>query len=145
MSLAYQQPGLTLARAQQNDASLVRALQLDLRALGYLRGSIDGEFGEGTERAVRALQFDMLNNHGTSRGGDGDAPVAMADFNLVGGVRQVAAVTGVVDQLLVGCIARLLADARVPKLPNAADPVGEVGDVLSAHLFGRHVVRRSDN
>jgi peptidoglycan hydrolase-like protein with peptidoglycan-binding domain len=132
MSLSYQQSGLSLARTQQNDASLVRALQLDLRALGYLRGSIDGEFGEGTERAVRALQYDLLNNHGASRGGDGDAPVAIADFNLIGGARQVTAVTGAVDQALVGCIAALLTDARVPKLPNAADPVGENAKVARA-------------
>lgn len=132
MSLPYQQPGLTLARAKQNDANLVRALQQDLRALGYLRGSIDGAFGEGTEQAVRALQFDLLNNRGASRGGDGSAPVAIADFNLIDGVRQVAAVTGVADQALVGCIAALLGDARVPKLPNAADPASENAKAAAA-------------
>lgn len=132
MSVSYQQPGLTLARTKQNDAALVRALQQDLRALGYLRGSIDGAFGEGTEQAVRALQYDLLNNHGASRGGDGEAPVAMADFNTVNGVRQVGEVNGAADQALVGCIAALLNDVRVPKLPNATDPVGENAKVAAA-------------
>lgn len=132
MSLAYQQAGLALARNRANDANLVRALQLDLRALGYLRGAIDGEFGEGTERAVRALQFDLLNNHGASRGGDGDAPVAMTDFNSADGAGWVAEVNGVADFALAGCIAALLADARVPKLPSAVDPVGENAKVARA-------------
>src|SRR5258705_4789487 len=100
MTAPYQQPGLILARTAQNDANIVRALQRDLRALGYLRGSIDGAYGDGTEKAVRALQFDLLNNRGYSREGDGAAPVAMTDFNLVGNVRQVNAVTGAVDQAL---------------------------------------------
>jgi len=125
MNLPYQQPGLTLARSAQNNAALVKALQSDLRALGYLRGVIDGAFGDGTEKAVRALQFDLLNNRGDSRGGDGAAPVAMTDFNAAGGSSQVTGVTGIVDQPLVSCLAALLADERVPKLPNAIDPVAE--------------------
>ena len=131
MTLPYQQPGLTLARAKQNDANLMRAFQQDLRSLGYLRGVIDGSFGDGTEHAVRALQFDLLNNHGTSRGNDGTAPVAMTDFNVVDGTRQVTEVNGVADQALVGCIAALLADPRVPKLPNTADPIGENAKVAA--------------
>ena len=132
MNLSYQQPGLTLARTAANDAALVRALQRDLSALGYLRGVIDGAFGAGTESAVRALQHDLLNNRGTSRGGDGDAPVAMTDFNPADGAQRVSAVTGIADQALVGCIAALLADARVPKLPNASDPAGENAKVAAA-------------
>lgn len=132
MSLPYQQPGLTLSRATPNDATLVRALQQDLRALGYLRGVIDGAFGAGTESAVRALQFDLRNNRGVSRGGDGQAPVAMTDFNLLNGVPQVTTVNGVADQALIGCIAALLADSRVPKLPNATDPAGENAKVAVA-------------
>ena len=123
MTLPYQQPGLTLTRAASNDSALVRALQRDLRALGYLRSGIDGAFGDGTEKAVRALQYDLLGNNGTSHGGDGNAPVAMTDFNLIGGVRQITAVNGTVDQALANCIAALLGDERVPKLPNAVDPV----------------------
>ncbi|HIT68468.1 MAG TPA: peptidoglycan-binding protein [Candidatus Aphodomonas merdavium] len=35
---------------------LVRALQQKLQALGYYTGEIDGDFGEGTEEAVKAFQ-----------------------------------------------------------------------------------------
>ena len=132
MSPIYQQAGLSLARNASNDPHMVSALQEDLRALGYLRGMIDGSFGAGTESAVRALQFDLLNNHGTSREADGEAPVAMTDFNQAGGVPLVTAVNGVVDQALAGCIAALLADTRVAKLPNAADPAGENAKVAAA-------------
>lgn len=34
----------------------VKALQQQLKALGYYSGSVDGDFGEGTELAVRAFQ-----------------------------------------------------------------------------------------
>lgn len=132
MSLPYQQPGLTLARTTPNDATLVRALQKDLRALGYLRGVIDGAFGVGTESAVRALQYDLLHNHGASRGDDGAAPVAPTDFNPADGALRVSSVTGIADQALIGCIAAMLADSRIPKLPNAADPAGENAKVAAA-------------
>lgn len=36
--------------------SAVKAVQRRLRDLGYYNGEIDGEYGEGTERAVRAFQ-----------------------------------------------------------------------------------------
>ena len=133
MPLPYRQPGLTLGRLMSNEPTLVRALQHDLRALGYLRAGIDGAFGAGTESALRALQYDLLHNRGESRGGDGDAPVAIADFNRDDeGRPAVTALTGIADQALAGCIERLLADERVTKLPAAADPQSENRRALAA-------------
>ena len=40
----YQQPGLQMSIASAPVADLVLALQRDLRALGYLKGGIDGRF-----------------------------------------------------------------------------------------------------
>lgn len=124
MPLAYQKPGLTLASGMAADRDAVKALQRDLRALGYLRSGIDGDFGLQTAAAVRALQFDLLNNEGA--GPDGPAPIALARFNDDGqGNRIVSSVTGVLDQDLAVCIVKLLDDARVVKLPSAPDPVAE--------------------
>ena len=110
MPRPYQQAGLTISQANPGDRGLVRALQRDLRALGYLRAGIDGRFGSGTAAAVRALQYDLMHNTGASRGGDGRAPVAMTDYNRggAGGGPAVSATSGVVDQPLAGCLDRLI-------------------------------------
>jgi hypothetical protein len=105
-----------LRRTSGGADPLVRALQRDLRSLGYLRAGIDGEFGEGTERAVRALQYDLLN--GARHGRDGDAPLALTTFNR----GRVASVTGVVDEPLAACLEDVLGDPRVPRLPRSDDP-----------------------
>src|SRR5438128_1724988 len=57
-TVVYRRAGLVLRRGAGPADPLVRALQQDLRKLGYLRSGIDGQFGEDTERAVRALQYD---------------------------------------------------------------------------------------
>jgi peptidoglycan hydrolase-like protein with peptidoglycan-binding domain len=135
MPLPYQRPGLSLSRANATDPDLTRALQRDLRALGYLRAGVDGAFGGGTEAAVRALQFDVLNNRGVSRGGDGQAPVAIASYNspgLAGGGQAVTAVTGVLDQELAACMARMLGDAAMVQVPAAADPASENTKAMQA-------------
>ena len=75
MVTVYQKPGLILAQSHSNDVTLVRALQYDLRQVGYLRRGIDGVFGDGTVRAIRALRHDLLYNEGHGR--DGNAPVAV--------------------------------------------------------------------
>jgi len=128
VALAYQQAGLQLSAAQANDPALVRALQRDLRQLGYLGPGIDGAFGAGTTRGVRALQYDLVNNRGQSSQTDGPAPVAIADYNR----GRVTAITGVLDQALAACVADLVADAKVPKLPSASDPRAENKKALSA-------------
>jgi len=125
MSPPYLKPGLTLSAGATNDPVIVRALQRDLRALGYLLRGIDGEFGDQTVRAVRALQADLLSNDGLSTAYDGRAPVAMTSFNLD------AAVTGMLDQPLAECLAALLSDARVVTLPFANDPKAENAKALS--------------
>lgn len=116
MPRSYATAGL---QSGATDQDLVRDLQRDLRALGYLREGIDGAFGAGTDLAVRRLQFDLLNNAGASTADDGAAPVAITDYNE----GRVTVETGVVDTLLAGCIDDMLADAALPKLPSAADPV----------------------
>ena len=128
MQRAYQQPNLRLAAGEPGDPALVKALQRDLRQLGYLARGIDGAFGAGTERAVRALQWDLLNNRGESSGSDGAAPVSLVDYNR----GRVVAVDGVLEQDLAACLTDLIADDSVPKLPNAEDPVAENRRALEA-------------
>jgi peptidoglycan hydrolase-like protein with peptidoglycan-binding domain len=115
MPLSY--ADASLARDSAANADPVRALQRDLRQLGYLKRRIDGHFGDGTQEAVCRLQFDLLRNDGRSTADDGSAPVAVASFN-----RGVTAVTGVVDSATASSIEAMLASAAYPKLPNIADP-----------------------
>ena len=104
----------------------IRDLQRDLRRLGYLRAVIDGVFGNGTARAVKALQHDLLNNDGTSRRGDGEAPVRLIDFN-----RGVTTETGEADQTVVESISAIRDDPGVPALPSVANPVDENRRILT--------------
>src|SRR5690242_18994148 len=109
MPRSYATAGL---QSGATDQALVRDLQRDLRALGYLREGIDGAFGAGTDLAVRRLQFDRLHNAGASPADDGAAPVSITDYYQ----GRVTAETGVVDAGLAGCIDEMLADAALPKL-----------------------------
>ncbi|MDX1710514.1 MAG: peptidoglycan-binding domain-containing protein [Rhodovibrionaceae bacterium] len=113
----YLREGLTLKRARQADGEEVRALQRDLRATGYLRRGIDGDFGPMTARAVRSFSYDLLHNDG-SGGHDGAAPVAVTAYNR----GRVSQVTDEVDQGLAACLAEMAADAAFPKLPESPDP-----------------------
>jgi peptidoglycan hydrolase-like protein with peptidoglycan-binding domain len=112
---SYQQPGLTFQLGDSGAA--VRDLQRDLRSIGYLRHGINGGFGTETVLAVKALQYDLLNNQGNGR--DGNAPVKVADYN--GG--RVADVDGQVSEQFAACISDIVDDAAFPKLPHADDPV----------------------
>jgi peptidoglycan hydrolase-like protein with peptidoglycan-binding domain len=60
MALVYRRPGLVLRRSSGSADPLVKALQRDLRRLGYLRSGIDGQFGGERARrpsaAVRSAQ-----------------------------------------------------------------------------------------
>ena len=126
--LSYRQPGLVLKRSGTAATERqIRDLQRDLRRLGYLKNGIDGVFGEGTERAVRALQHDLLMNEGKSTGGDGAAPVRVLDYNR-GRVMQV---TGEIDQALVECIADMLDDPNCPTLPCAENPAEENRKIIA--------------
>ena len=126
MTVVYRQPGLRLARGAPADRELVRALQRDLRTLGYLRGGLDGSFGPETERAVRSLQHDLLFNDG--RGRDRDAPVALRDFNA----GRVVRVDGLVDEEFAACVDALREDPRVPPLPRSDAPARDNGRALEA-------------
>lgn len=108
------------------DPAPVKALQRDLRALGYLHHGIDGGFGQLSTAAIRALQFDLLYNLGNGK--DGNAPVAVADYNK----GRVATVTGTVDAGTAACIGDMLDDAAFPKLPAAADPVAQNAQAMAA-------------
>ena len=99
----------------------VKSLQADLRALGYLYAGIDGVAGQGTERAIRALQWDLLNATGASTGSDGPAAVAVGSYNQ----GRVAAVTGSCDAGTAACIAAMIADPRFPKLPSTDNAAAE--------------------
>jgi len=116
MALVYRRSGLVLRRGSVAADPLVKALQQDLRKLGYLRSGIDGQFGDGTEAALRALQFDLL--HAVRRGSDGEAPVTLREFNR----ERVTSVTGTLDENLAACIEDILGDPRVPTLPRSDDP-----------------------
>ena len=122
----YRHPGLVLAVGGAAPAELVRALQRDLRALGYLRAGVDGRFGPGTAAAVRSFQYDLLFNDGTGR--DGKAPVAMRAFNQ----GRVTVTDGRVDERLAACIEAALDDPRVPKLPRSDTPAEDNRRALDA-------------
>lgn len=128
MPRSYNVPGISLSRGASN-AQQVRELQADLRALGYLHHGIDGDFGPGTEQAVRSLQYDLINagsgrldRDGDDPPGDGRAPVAVRGYNVDAGNGRVNAVTGTVDSALAGCMERMMADPRFPKLPQSPTP-----------------------
>ena len=124
---SYQQPGLNLAENGDDATPLqVHELQIDLRQLGYLARGLDGSFGSKTTSGVMALQHDLLNNHGSSTGGDGQAPVSVADYNQ----GRVMDVTGIVDQNLARCISDMLDDPQFPSLPRAANAVEENGKIV---------------
>lgn len=112
--LAYQD---TLLIRDSPQADLVREAQRHLRQLGYLRRGIDGLFGEGTGRAVRALQFDLLYTDDTTAG----APVSVRDHNR----GRVSEATGRIDPETAACIRDLLDDPRFILLPSSQDPEAE--------------------
>lgn len=125
MPPSYLKPGLVLRRDGINESAAVIDLQRDLRALGYLRAGIDGAFGAGTEKAVRAVQYDLLHNTGGSAGKDGQAPLAVTSFNQnPAGAPQVTTVTGILDQALAECLDRMVASSDFVKLPSSPDPAG---------------------
>jgi hypothetical protein len=109
-------------------SSQVRDLQQDLRSLGYGKGPIDGVFGPGTGNAVQALQFDLMNNDGSSSSGDGSAPVAVKNYNN----GTVTSLTGIVDQGLVACISAMLADPAFPRLPSSPNPAADNQSAIAA-------------
>ena len=126
MALVYHRSGLVLKRGPGAADPLVKALQQDLRKLGYLKVGIDGDFGEGTEAAIRALQFDLL--HAPPVGAENPAPVSLREFNR----ERVTSVTGVLDENLAACLEDILADARVPTLPRSDDPARANREALAA-------------
>ena len=114
-------------RGGSGTSKAVAALQYDLRALGYLAGGIDGVSGDATARAVRALKIDLELNDGTSRAGDGPAPVRIRDYT-----RGHAIAPGdAVDDTLRAIIDAMMLDPAFPKIPAAADPAAENARALA--------------
>jgi peptidoglycan hydrolase-like protein with peptidoglycan-binding domain len=64
LNLSHQAAGLVIKAGGANPRDLVIDLQRDLRRLGYLARGINGEFGASTEKAIKALQFDLIHNGG---------------------------------------------------------------------------------
>lgn len=128
MARAYQKPGLTISQGGNYEIVQVKSLQRDLRALGYLKSVIDGEFGPKSAQAVRAVQYDLLHNAGKSSAKDGTAPVSVTAYNQ----GRVPAVDGRVDQSLAACLAEMMSDEEFPKLPSAADSAAENRKALAA-------------
>ncbi len=128
---SYHKRGLVIKRKGSGTVEQVKDLQRDLRALGYLRKGIDGAFGQGSERAVKALQHDLLSNHGDSSANDGPAPVAISSYNQA----RVADPDGILDHNLAAVIGDMLGDDAYPKLPfseNAAEENATVQKQLAA-------------
>lgn len=123
----YVVSGLTLSEGP-GTSPRVQDLQRDLRSLGYTMGPLDGVFGVHTVNAVQALQFDLMHNDGSSSSSDGDAPVAVRDYNK----GSVTALTGALDQDLAACIVAMLDDAAFPKLPFSASPVVDNASAIAA-------------
>jgi peptidoglycan hydrolase-like protein with peptidoglycan-binding domain len=125
MTSSYLQPGLTLARGGTAAPDLVRSLQRDLRVLGYKAAGIDGVFGPETERAIRALQIDLLKPTPL-----GDPGSGISHYNGAGGAR-VGAVTGVLDQALARSMAAMLSDSQFARVPESDDPSGDNARALA--------------
>lgn len=124
---SYVSPGLVLS-VNPNASAQVLDLQQDLRALGYAKGPLDGVYGNGTAAAVQALRYDLLHNDGSSTQNDGNAPVAMRDYNN----GRVDSVTDSLDQDLAACIVAMLDDDAFPKLASAEDPAAENARAVAA-------------
>lgn len=114
-------PANTTGAARGGFQPSVLELQVALRALGYLGSGIDGVFGDGTARAVRALKIDLNENDGGSRGRDGRSPVAVRDYAEGHGF----VVDGSIDDRLARIITTMMADPAFPKIPSAENPAAE--------------------
>jgi len=113
---AYVRVGLELGQGTTGETAAIKEAQTDLRRTGYLRASIDDRFGDGTARAVKALQHDLLD--GDDAGSDGSGPVNVKVYRAGRSVQ----VTGRLDQATAACLAAMAADPAFPKLPSAPDP-----------------------
>ena len=114
MALPYRSAAIGSEAAAPAD---IRALQQDLRSLGYLARGIDGAFGRNTRGAIRALQYDLLHNDGAPSRSDGGAPVVVSRY-----CRGVTQITGVVDAATADSIEAMLSDPTFPKIPRSSAP-----------------------
>ena len=114
VQISYQ--GMTLRRSSP-DSDMVKEAQFHLRALGYLKRGIDGDFGTLTETAVRSLQFDLINTDDRAKG----APVSVLDYN--GG--RVTEVSGILEPDTTACIRDMLGDEGFILLPHSEDAASE--------------------
>ena len=99
------------------EVDMVREAQRHLRALGYLKRGIDGEFGRGTEQAVRSLQFDLIHIDDTASG----APVSIQSYNK----GRITQVSGILNPNTAACIQNMLNDPKFILLPYSENPESE--------------------
>lgn len=131
VAAAYIKTGLKLGLNLSNDPVAVKALQRDLRALGYLRAGVDGDFGQQTEAAIRAFQNDLLGK--ITPGQTNQTAPKIFSFNKdANGTPRVTAVTGIADQPLLACLSDVLASHEIALLPVAEDPAKENEAALAA-------------
>lgn len=126
MPLPYQKAGLTLSSTSGPQPDMVRSLQRDLRILGYKAAGINGVYDSATERAVRALQIDLL------KPAQPNVPGGISRYNGIGGGPRVTSVTGTVDEALANCISAILADSEFAKLPESDNATSDNARALAA-------------
>lgn len=133
----YLKPGLVASRAEIMNVDVVRAVQVDLRKIGYLHSGVDGVFRLDAKVTIRALQYNLINNQGLSSIENGDAPVTVVTVNIGTDGTLVQCVTGIFDQNVPNCFANMIADDREPKLAEGDDPVvanEQAVDAIVAHV-----------
>lgn len=120
----YQELRKTFSRQTPPAATAVRALEEDLRALGYKRSGITGTWGDSLDAAIRAIRIDLC--------APTFAPVIAAANT--GGAVVANPRSGVcaVEPALSDAIAALVADAAIVKLPASSDAAGENRRVMAA-------------
>ena len=93
-----------------SSGAVVTQIQTKLKSWGYYTGTVDGIYGSGTERAVRAFQ---QKNGLTVEGTAGDQPLAAMGLSAGGGKSSNSGGSGGASSSQVDLLARLIsAEAR---------------------------------
>lgn len=127
--LSYKRKGLIIKKGGSRASDeQIRDLQNDLRSLGYLKEGIDSKFGNGTQLAVKSLQYDLMHNTCDSTQRDGkETTVRVTDYNK----QRVLEVNGEVDENLAACINDMLEDPDFPKPEGTDNPERENKKVMT--------------
>lgn len=111
MALAALAPAVEAASYKKgSNGAVVTQIQTKLKSWGYYTGSVDGVYGSGTERAVRAFQ---QKNGLTVDGKAGDQTLAAMGLSAGGGNSSNSGGSGGASSSQVDLLARLIsAEAR---------------------------------